>query len=280
MVAFKHSGMIFFPNAKINIGLFITSKRPDGYHNLESVFYPIGLSDILEIKEKNRDDPGFINTGIQVDGALEENLCQRAFEMIRKKYPIPPVDFHLHKIIPFGAGLGGGSSDAAFTLKTLNRLFQLNLDTPTLKELAGQLGSDCPFFIENHPAFAWEKGNKLESIELPIQDKYLALVVPPFTISTPQAYRHVNPLKREVSLNKILTSTPVEQWHQEIQNDFEASVFQQKPELKEIKSRLYREGALFASMTGSGSAIYGIFNDPPLLEEAFSEYYLWTGPLD
>ncbi|MBS3807716.1 MAG: 4-(cytidine 5'-diphospho)-2-C-methyl-D-erythritol kinase [Bacteroidales bacterium] len=271
--------MIFFPNAKINIGLFITSKRNDAYHNLESVFYPVGLSDILEIKEKTANDPWFANTGIAVDSAPEQNLCYRALKLMREKYRIPPVAFHLHKIIPFGAGLGGGSSDAAFTLKALNRLFHLNLDIHTLKELALQLGSDCPFFIENHPAFAWGKGNQLEPIQLPIQGKHLALVVPPFSIATPEAYRYVKPRKREMPLNKILAQTPPEQWHQKIQNDFETSVFKEKPELKEIKYNLYRKGALFASMSGSGSSIYGIFNDPPVLQEAFSGCYTWSGQL-
>jgi len=272
--------MIFFPNAKINIGLFITSKRADGYHNLESVFYPIGLSDILEIKEKTPNDPWFANTGIPVDSLPEQNLCYRAFELMREKYHIPPVTFHLHKIIPFGAGLGGGSSDAAFTLKALNRLFQLNLDTPALKKLALQLGSDCPFFIDNHPAFVWEKGNRMESLGLSIQGKHVVVVVPPLIIPTPEAYRHVTPRKRAGSLKNILTHTPVEKWHQKVHNDFEDSVFKEKPELKEIKRMLYMEGALFASMSGSGSAVYGIFNDPPLRQEVFSGYYVWSGQLD
>jgi len=216
----KHSGMIFFPNAKINIGLFITSRRRDGYHNLESVFYPIGLSDILEIKEKTPDDFWFTGTGIPVDSPPEQNLCYRAFELMRERYRIPPMAFHLHKIIPFGAGLGGGSSDAAFTLKALNRICQLNLGTPVLKELALQLGSDCPFFIDNQPAFAREKGQRLETIDLGLTGKHLVLVVPPFSISTPEAYRHVKPRRREESLNEILEQTPIGQWHQKVQNDF------------------------------------------------------------
>jgi 4-diphosphocytidyl-2-C-methyl-D-erythritol kinase len=272
--------MIFFPNAKINIGLFVTEKRPDGYHNLESVFYPIAWSDVLEIKEKEPSDPLFTTTGLAIDSDYRQNLSYRACELMREAYNLPPVAIHLHKIIPAGAGLGGGSSDAAFTLKGLNELFDLGLDKPGLRSMARELGSDCPFFIDNQPAFVWETGNQMETLSLPIKNKHLVVVVPPLHISTARAYQLVTPRKRSPGLKEIITNTPPTAWPGKAVNDFEEPLSQELPRLDAIKQKLYESGALYASLSGSGSAIYGIFGEKPSLPEAFSGYTVWQEKLN
>ena len=272
--------MIFFPNAKINIGLFITEKRTDGYHNLESFFYPIAWSDILEIKKKEPSDPVFTTTGLPIDTDYRENLSYRAYELMRQAYDLPPVAFHLHKIIPAGAGLGGGSSDAAFTLKGLNELFELGLDKSVLRSMARELGSDCPFFIDNQPAFVWETGNQMEPIALPLKHKHLVVVVPPLHIPTAKAYQLVTPRKRHPGLKQIITSNPSKAWPGKVENDFENPLVKEMPLLQAIKQGLYDSGALYASLSGSGSAVYGIFEEKPSLPEAFSGYTVWQEKLN
>ncbi|HKL38394.1 MAG TPA: 4-(cytidine 5'-diphospho)-2-C-methyl-D-erythritol kinase [Bacteroidales bacterium] len=272
--------MIFFPNAKINLGLFITEKRADGYHNLESVFYPIAWSDILEIKEQGPTDPLFTTTGLAIDSGYRENLCYRAYQMMRRAYDLPPVAFHLHKIIPAGAGLGGGSSDGAFTLKGLNELFEIGLDKTRLRSMASELGSDCPFFIDNQPAFVWETGNQMETISLPIKNKHLVVVVPPLHIPTARAYQLVTPRKSRPGLKQIITDLHPKQWPDKANNDFEEPLAQEMPQLLAIKQGLYDSGALYASLSGSGSAIYGIFEEKPSLPDTFSGYRIWEGKLE
>ena len=272
--------MIFFPNAKINIGLFITEKRADGYHNLESVFYPIAWSDILEIKERGPSDPLFTTTGLAIDSDYRENLCYRAYELMRQAYDLPPVAFHLHKIIPAGAGLGGGSADGAFTLKGLNNLFDLGLDDQQLRSMARKLGSDCPFFIDNQPAYVWETGHRMEPITSPIKNKHLVVVVPPLHISTARAYQLVTPQKHQESLKQVITGHAPQAWPGKADNDFEKPLFEVMPQLREIKEALYERGALYASLSGSGSAIYGIFHEKPSLPETFAEYTVWEGKTD
>jgi 4-diphosphocytidyl-2-C-methyl-D-erythritol kinase len=271
--------MIFFPNAKINIGLFITSRRRDGYHNLESVFHPIGLSDILEIKERTYREPIFTTTGIPLDTEYENNLCYKAYKLVSRHFNIPPVSFHLHKIIPPGSGLGGGSSDAAFTLKALKSLFKLDAGRDELMEMAMQLGSDCPFFIENSPAYVWEKGNQMENFDPQLKGQYLAVVVPQVHISTRHAYQGINPRQRPFPLKELIEKTPFDQWADYITNDFETPVFKAKPQLEGIKHSLYEEGAWFASLSGSGSAVYGLFSHPSNLKDGFGNSFVWEGKL-
>ena len=253
--------MIYFPNTKINIGLFVTEKRKDGFHNLETVFYPLGLSDILEVKRIEDGVEGtclFENTGILVDCPVEKNLVLKAYHLLAKDFRLPAVKVRLRKIVPFGAGLGGGSSDAAFMLKALNEGCELGLSENKLMEYASQLGSDCAFFILNRPAFASGKGEQLEEITLSLNDYRLVLVKPDCGVSTAEAYRGIVPAPIEFDLRKIGT-LPVEEWKQVVKNDFEAVVFARYPEIGNLKEYLYEQGAVYAAMTGSGSAVFGLF---------------------
>ena len=271
--------MIFFPNAKINIGLYITEKRKDGYHNLETVFYPVSLSDILEIQQRNDNQRILNNTGIQIPVPFEQNLCFRAYKMIQQQYSIPEVNFHLHKITPYGSGLGGGSSDASYTLKALNQLFRLNIKDDELKTMAAHLGSDCPFFIDNRPSFAWEKGNITEPIHLSIKGFYLILVMPNIQIDTPKAYQEIKPFKRKKSLRKIVLNEPIENWNEKITNDFESNILNKYPLMKQIKQILIEKGAAFTSLSGSGSAIYGLFKEKPALGKELEQHFTWIEKL-
>jgi 4-diphosphocytidyl-2-C-methyl-D-erythritol kinase len=269
--------MLCFPNAKINIGLNITDKRPDGFHNLETIFYPIGLKDIIEFSvPQNKPDriiASFKNTGLTIDGETSDNLIFRAYEILSKDYNLPAIDLFLHKIIPLGAGMGGGSSDAAFMLNALNDYFSLNISNLKLSEYANSLGCDCSFFINNTPSFATEKGDKLIPIEIQLKGFHLLLIYPGFSVSTKDAYSLVIPNKPELSLFDAIKK-PVQYWKNLIKNDFETSVFQLYPELKKIKEKLYTQGAIYASMSGSGSAVYGIFSEKINISE-FSGYFVW-----
>jgi len=266
--------MIVFPNAKINIGLNIIEKRSDGFHNIETVFYPIGLSDILEINISNK--IAFENTGLTIENKiLENNLCYKAYKALNNSFKLNPVEIHLHKIIPFGAGLGGGSSDASFTLNVLNSLMKLNLDNEVLINYAEKIGSDCPFFLLNKPSFATEKGNKLETIELSLKGYFLVLVHPGIHVNTAKAYSKIKPQKPTQSLSEII-SHPIESWKDKIKNDFEESVFGEYPEIRNIKNKLYDSGAIYASMSGSGSAIYGIFEKKIDLQNLFKSYFVYS----
>ncbi|MFP4621266.1 MAG: 4-(cytidine 5'-diphospho)-2-C-methyl-D-erythritol kinase [Bacteroidales bacterium] len=271
--------MIFFPNAKINIGLYITHKRSDGYHNLETVFYPLSLTDILEIQQRKDNPMTFNNTGIHIPGPLEENLCYKASKLLQQHHPVPEINFHLHKIIPYGSGLGGGSSDASFTLKALNHLFQLNLTTHKLKDMAEQLGSDCPFFIDNTPSLAREKGNETTPIHLSIKGFYLLLVIPEIQIDTQTAYMNIKPRERQKSLKEIVLNQPVENWQEEVTNDFENNLLKEYPLLDKIKQRMKEMGAVFTSLSGSGSAMYGIFKEKPLVIAELKQHFIWMEQL-
>ena len=253
--------MIVFPNAKINIGLHIVSKRPDGYHNLETVFYPVELSDALEMAEAKKVSISF--SGLPVGGMFEDNLVLKAYRLLQKDFNLPPVQFHLHKVIPLGAGLGGGSSDAAFTLKMLNDFFQLHLNTLQLKDYAGKIGADCTFFIDNRPSFAKGIGDQLRSHNLDLLNYRIVLLKPEVSVNTVQAYKNVLPAQPAFQLEK-LTELPVEEWKGFVVNDFEKSIFTQFPEIKKWKEKLYDLGALYASMSGSGSAVFGIFRHLPV----------------
>ncbi len=249
--------MIAFPNAKINLGLFITEKRPDGFHNLETVFLPVKLSDALEIVPSERFE--FHTSGLELEIDYKHNLVYKAYSLLKQDFDLPPVKIFLHKKIPFGAGLGGGSSDASFTLKLLNEIFDLQLTENQLLDYSKRLCSDCPFFILNRPAFATGKGDILEPINLDLSSYKIVIVKPHFSISTAEAYKNITPKKPPESLKSLIRHKLTE-WRNLITNDFEQTLFEKYPLLREIKESLYEQGALFASLSGSGSAMFGIFS--------------------
>lgn len=250
--------MIAYANAKINIGLNITGKRADGYHEIETVFYPFDWYDILEITEKKEGEVSLEISGINLP-VDANNLCLKAYRLVKQHHDLPPVHIHLHKQIPFGAGLGGGSSDAAMVLKMLNEKYRLNLPLTTLATYAGKLGADCPFFIHNVPAYATGIGTDLLPLDLNLEEYNLVLVKPAIHISTAEAYRQVVPSVPETSLRELI-KLPVQEWKYHIRNDFEDGVFEQHPAIQELKLVMYAEGAIYASMSGSGSAVFGIFD--------------------
>lgn len=272
--------MISFPNAKINIGLNITEKRTDGFHNIETVMYPLKgiLYDALEIVGSR--ELGVKSSGIPIPGNKKDNLCLKAYELIRKDYPqVPPVTIHLLKAIPIGAGLGGGSSDAAFFIRLLNDTFEVGISWGEMHQYARLLGSDCSFFVSNKPAFAEGKGDQLESINLNLSGYHILLVSPDIHINTALAYSGVNPKKPERSLENDIQRLPLSQWEKYIHNDFEDSVFPKFPEIKKIKQKLYTLGAIYASMSGSGSTVYGIFKKKPDTKAKFPGSKVWEGAL-
>ena len=247
--------MIVYPNAKINLGLNILKKRNDGYHDISSVFYPVkDFVDILEIIKFDTFE--FVNSGIEIPNG--ENICEKAWKLFHKDYGIGNVKIHLHKQIPVGGGLGGGSSDASFTLKALNELFELNLSNEELQEYSLLLGADCPFFIDNRPKLVEGIGEKMISIDLDLSKFEIRLINPGIHISTQEAYNGVLPRTPELSLEEII-ELPINEWKNKLQNDFEDSIFTQHSSIKDIKNYLYKEGAVYASMSGSGSVVYGIF---------------------
>lgn len=255
--------MIVFPNAKINIGLNITEKRPDGYHNLETVFYPIKINDALEAITAPQ--LNFTSSGISIPGEGANNLCIKAYELVKSDHELPPLNIHLHKHIPIGAGLGGGSADAAFFIKLLNQQFGLNLSVGTMQNYARQLGADCAFFIENKPVYAFEKGDQFEPVALDLGNYIIVLVMPPVHVSTADAYSGVQPGATTESLQELI-NLPVVQWKSRIKNDFEKSVIGKYPLIGEVKQLLYEAGALYASMSGSGASVFGIFETLPSLK--------------
>ena len=250
--------MISFPNGKINIGLNIIRKRPDAYHDLETIFYPIPLSDILEFVPGQ--STSFNSYGEKIPGESHDNICLSAYKLLKADFPsLPPLSIHLFKNIPIGAGMGGGSSDAAFMLIMLNDHFQLGISGAELNVYASKLGSDCAFFIRNRPSFGSGRGEIVESINLNLTDYSMVLVNPFIPISTGWAYTKINPSGRPSGLKQLI-ELPLREWKDKIGNDFEEPVFRTYPLLKRIKDRFYEKGAIYASMSGSGSALYGIFN--------------------
>ncbi len=248
--------MIGFPNAKINIGLNVVEKRLDGFHNLETIFYPVDIFDSLEILEAK--ELSFHSYGLQIPGSGSENLCVKAFLLMKEKFGIPNLEIHLLKNIPFGAGLGGGSADAAWMLKMINEKFELNLSNPDLEKFAAELGSDCPFFIKNSAQYASGRGEILSPTNLVLQNYSFALIKPNFGISTKEAFSGLLPKPSSQDLRSLVMQ-PIETWKQHIKNDFEDSLFLKYPELQKLKNLLYERGAKYASMSGSGSTIFGIF---------------------
>lgn len=252
--------MISFPNAKINLGLNVTEKRVDGFHNLETVFYPVGWSDVLEFVISR--EFSFTTSGIPISGDPEANMVIKAYRLFKEEFGLPPLKIHLHKNIPFGAGLGGGSSDAAFMLRMLNKTFELKLSDEKLMGYAATLGSDCPFFVLNKPVFATGRGEVLSIINTTLNGHLLLLVKPPVEVSTAKAFQFIVPRKSQISLMENL-DLPVHSWKDKVINQFESSVFQAHPEIGRIKEQLYNLGAVYASMSGSGSCVFGIFDELP-----------------
>lgn len=272
--------MICFPNAKINLGLHILEKRSDNYHNIETLFYPIGLKDILEcVPVDNTEHPLIQLSGIPLEGNPGENLVIKAYKLLQKDNPLKAVQIYLHKSIPSGAGLGGGSSDAAFMLKLLNDIQHLGLSTSQLEHYAAQLGADCAFFIHNRPLLAFEKGDRFQVVDFSLKGLFLVLLIPKnIRISTREAYAGIKPVKPGYKLTDCI-SKPPEYWKDCLVNDFEKTVFVLNPELLHIKQALYEAGALYASMSGSGSSIFGLFRTECDLQDVFHDCYYWSEKL-
>lgn len=252
--------MITFPNIKINLGLSITEKRPDGYHNLETVFYPVALEDALEIRTNPEAQQKFTlhQHGMEIAGNPENNLVVKAYLLLDKEFHLPPVEIHLYKHIPSGAGLGGGSSDAAFMLKLLNEHYNLQLSDKQLEDYAATLGADCAFFIKNTPTYAEGIGNIFSPIELSLKGYRIMIVKPDVFVSTREAFANIRPHRPEYPVREVIRR-PVAEWKDTLINDFEASVFPQYPVIGKIKEELYHQGAIYASMSGSGSSVFGLF---------------------
>lgn len=267
--------MVSFPNCKINLGLNITAKRRDGYHNLETVFIPVDLRDAIEIIHAGNTTESlqYSSSGIPIDGDLSNNICIKAYHLLKNEFQnLPPLKLHLHKCIPTGAGLGGGSADGAFTLKLLNTKFNLHLSTEQLIGYALQLGSDCPFFIYNKPCFATGRGEITEPVDINLSAYKFLIVNPGIRISTKEAFSQLTPAIPAVSIKEAIRQ-PIHNWKDLVKNDFEPSVFNKFPEIKKIKDELYASGAVYASMSGSGSTVYGIFEKVKKIEPRFPEQY-------
>jgi 4-diphosphocytidyl-2-C-methyl-D-erythritol kinase len=253
--------LINFPNAKINLGLQVHNKRPDGYHNIATVFYPIACNDVLEIIRA--DEFSFSSSGLTIDVGFDKNLCYKAWSLLAADFQLAAVKIHLHKLIPMGAGLGGGSADGAATLLMLNQLFNLALNNEKLAGYAAQLGSDCAFFVFNTPMYATGRGEILEPITMPqLEHKKIMLVNSGLHIHTGWAFGQASPGIDQPDLTRLI-QLPIEDWKDKLVNDFEAPVFAAYPQLADIKKKLYASGAEYAAMTGSGSTIFGIFNQSP-----------------
>jgi len=250
--------MIVFPNAKINLGLNVICRRPDGYHDLETVFYPIPLCDALEVVPAPDGRFAFTQSGLSVDGDPDCNLVVKAFRLLERDFDLPPVHVFLHKHIPMGAGLGGGSSDAAFMLKLMNDFAKLNISEDDLEKYASQLGADCPFFIRNRPVFAEGVGNIFSPLDVALSGKRIVVVKPDIHVSTGKAYSRISPRRPTISVREVVQK-PVHEWRDLLTNDFEPAVFDSFPRIAKVKKDLYAAGALFAGMTGSGSAVFGLF---------------------
>jgi len=271
--------VVLFPNAKINLGLNIIRKRPHGYHDIETVFFPVAIRDALEVIKAEGDNKGgevqYSCSGIPLTGKQEDNLCLKAYALLKRKFPqLPATKIHLHKAIPAGGGLGGGSADGAFTLNLLTQKFALGLSREQLLDYALQLGSDGPFFIMNRPCFAAGRGEVLEPVSMDLSGYKLVIVNPGIHVSTAEAFSLLKPLLPSKSIKEIILQ-PIETWKDELRNDFEEPVFKKHPSIQAIKMRLYESGAIYASMTGSGSTVYGVFRkDAQMRLELPSGYFI------
>lgn len=270
--------MLLLPNCKINLGLQVVRKRPDGYHDLQTVFYPIPLRDNLELRElRNSDAPYALQlAGQAIEGNPDDNLIIKVYRQLKEEFDLPALDIYLYKHIPLGAGLGGGSSDAAFMMKGLNEVFELGLSDYEMERRLAGLGADCAFFVQNVPAYATGIGDELTPIPLSLKGMYIVLVKPDVFVSTREAYAGVTPKEPEHDLLKALRR-PVTEWRDRVVNDFEPSVFAAHPELAAVKQTLYDMGADYAAMSGSGSTLFGLFSRPvPEARKVFKEHFVWT----
>lgn len=254
--------MIVFPNIKINLGLNIIEKRPDGFHNLESLFFPVPWCDALEAIISEKQGLTFSSSGIPIPGDFSGNLVVKAYDLLKKDFSLPGMEVHLHKVIPMGAGLGGGSSDGAFMLKLINELCDLQLSAEQLEKYAAKLGSDCPFFIRNQPALVTGRGEILSPATIQLKGYHIALVMPPVTVGTAEAYSWIRPQQPHIALKELLDS-PVSQWRGKLMNDFENPVAERYPVIASVRDQLYALGAEYAAMSGSGAAVFGLFTTPP-----------------
>jgi 4-diphosphocytidyl-2-C-methyl-D-erythritol kinase len=253
--------VVVFPNCKINLGLHILKKRNDGFHDLETIFYPLRLKEALEIIHAGNESEGlsFTHTGLSLNLSSADNICVKAYQLLKNDFKeLPPVKMHLHKTIPLGAGLGGGSADGAFTLLLLNKKFKLQIPGKTLEEYASRLGSDCTFFIKNKPCLASGRGEVLEPVEFDLSGYKIILVNPGIHIATAWAFTNITPRSNRISLKEIISQS-IAKWKEALTNDFEIPIFKNYPEIEKIKISFYEHGAIYASMTGSGSSVYGIF---------------------
>jgi 4-diphosphocytidyl-2-C-methyl-D-erythritol kinase len=275
--------MLTFPNAKLNLGLYVTERRPDGYHTLESVFLPLPWTDVLEVlpAPKGQETTSLTLTGRPIPGDPATNLCLKAYELLKADYPqLPAAQMQLHKLVPIGAGLGGGSADAAFALRAVSEVFGLNLPADTLENYARRLGADCAFFIRNQPRLALEKGDVFEDITLNLAGTACMVVYPGLHISTAEAYARIVPQAPKYPLREALAH-PMATWRTTVSNDFETALAPAHPVLTGIKQQLYAAGATYASLSGSGSAVYGLFEgvgEAPALTWP-TEYVVWRGQL-
>jgi len=269
--------MIGFPNCKINLGLNILNKRPDGFHDLSTLFYPLKWSDCLEIIPATNGHTTFSSTGLPIPPDGNPNICERAYSLLQKAYKLAPVNIHLHKVVPMGAGLGGGSSDGAFTLKMLNELFQIGLSVNNLKEFAAQLGSDCPFFIENTPSMAAGRGELLIPVSFSLKGSQIVVVNPGIHVGTREAFAGITPVVPSVQIPDAI-ALPREKWKDVLINDFEKGIFNNHPEIAQIKDKLYEMGAYYAAMSGSGSSVFGLFDQDarPDPEKVFPQFTCWV----
>jgi 4-diphosphocytidyl-2-C-methyl-D-erythritol kinase len=283
--------MICFPNAKINLGLNITEKRSDGFHNIETIFYPIGWNDALEVIVQNptsvldsartdnklKQEFNLHLSGLAITGNIEDNLLYKAYQIIKQTKALPRVDVYLHKTLPMGAGLGGGSADAAFFINLLNEQFQLNFTEIERIDIARQLGSDCAFFIKNTPVYATQKGDVFTDIKLNLSDLYIAIIYPNVHSNTKEAYSLVKPQQPSKSLLDVIQQ-PIATWKTDLVNDFEKSIFSLYPIVEKTKNELYDLGAVYACMSGSGSAVFGLFEKEPDIKH-LTQFPHWIGKM-
>jgi len=267
--------MVIFPNAKINLGLRILRKRTDGFHDLETCFYPIPYWDALEFIPSGSDS--FHYSGQNVEG---KNIVEKAIALLRENYLFPKLDVYLYKNIPSGGGLGGGSSDASYTLKTLNDYFSLNISREKMIDLSGKLGKDCPFFIYNKPVMGYETGNVFEDLNLNLKGFTVSVITPPVHINTKEAFSWIEPQEREPSLKHIIENTIIDEWEGQVSNDFQSVVENKFPEIMEIKSILKKNGAIFSTLSGTGSSVVGISRKPMKVMGLFPpEYRTWSATI-
>ncbi len=271
--------MILFPNAKINLGLRILHRRKDGYHDLETIFYPVGWCDILEIMPiRERKKIRLTCSGLSLPGSARDNLVYKAASLIQDRFTLPGLRIHLHKQIPAGAGLGGGSSDAAFTLRALNQVYSLHLPQEEIESMALKLGSDCPFFLHNKPALATHQGENLTPLNLSLKGKYILIIYPGFEVNTGKMFRTVRPSEEGLSLRQAV-ALPSSEWQKHIINHFENILAGEFPAIPALLQLLHHQGAWYASVSGSGSSVYGLFTSPPPRMQLPAGYITWSGQL-